>query len=154
MTWQRVGRAVGTVSVGGVLVAVAQSPTGLALTPIVGPAAATALAALTGLAVMVVLTMLVLVLTSAFSRDPVRQENAAATVDLIVYAVHRRCRPDLDLAPPVRTRRQRRTGSLAPARPAQEPQVRRRQGRRGVVDAPGGEGLAAISAVPTPTTPI
>ena len=143
MTWQRVGRAVGTVSVGGVLVAVAQSPTGPALAPTLGPVLAAALAVLAGLAVVMVLTVVVLVLTGALSRDPDRQGNAAAMVGLFAYAVHRRCRPDLDLTPPARPRRPRRAAPLAPGRSVQEPQIRRRPGRRGVVDVPRGEDLAA-----------
>ena len=109
MTWQWVGRAVGTVGVGGVLVAVAHSPTGPALAPTVGPVLAAALAVLAGLAVVVVLTVVVLVLTGALSRDRDRQGNAAAMVGLFAYTVHRRCRPDLDLTPPVLPRRQHRS---------------------------------------------
>lgn len=105
MIWQWVGRAVGTVGVGGVLVAVAHSPTGPALAPTVGPVLAAVLAVVAGLAVVVV----VLVLTGALSRDRDRQGNAAAMVGLFAYTVHRRCRPDLDLTPPALPRRQHRS---------------------------------------------
>ena len=87
------------------MIAMAQSPTGAALAATLAPLLVAALTVLAVLTTATVLTVLGVVLTSALSRDPVRQSNAATTVDLIAYGVHRRCRPDLDLAPrPSQTR--------------------------------------------------
>jgi hypothetical protein len=134
VTWPRVSRAVGAAGVGGVLVAVAQSPTGPALAPTVGPMLAATLAVLAGLAVVVVGTVVVLVLTGALSRNRDRQGNATAMVCLFAYAVHRRCRPDLDLTP--------RRGHTAP--PPRDGQCRSRRYVGG--PAAGGESSTGRSA--------
>lgn len=50
-----------------------------------------------------VLGMLVLVLTGGLSSDQHRRGHARAMVELLLYALHRRPRPDLDLTPATAT---------------------------------------------------
>jgi hypothetical protein len=81
--------------VGGLVIGVAQSPTGPVLASLIGPV----LILTAVLAAAVVASVLVLVLIGGLSSNRRRGVQAREMVELLLYALHRRTRPDLDLYP-------------------------------------------------------